>query len=968
MSPEKPANAPSTFRLSAEQEKVVSLRGKNLQVIACAGSGKTESISRRVASLITEGAPPASIVAFTFTERAASELKERIILRVQETKGAAFLGQLGPMFIGTIHSYCFRLLQTHVLKYGNFDVLDEHRHAGLLSREFDELGLDELGHRHWPTIGEFIRTMDVIGNELISVADLNDTPLAKPYAAYLDMLDRHRLLTYSLIISKAVEALADPDVFSRVHEPLRHLIVDEYQDINPAQERLIELLSTDPVQICVVGDDDQAIYQWRGSDVGNILTFAKRRKADTVRLETNRRSRPQIVATANTFAQSIQNRLPKAMKPTRTPAKIEVIPWSAANPEAEAEQIADTIQRLHKLGHRYQDMAILFRSVRTSATPLVSALESRGIPYSCGGRTGLFMQPEIGIFAQIFAWFVDSEWKDERFGERHKVGINDLVAGLSQHFNGGTTIRGLKDFLEDWRTYRLRGNRPVNLVGDFYRLLNFLKVHEIDVDSPSGSARFGAFARFSQLLADFEHVTRRGQPVSDNGRRVYRAGRDRGLVYYRKLYSYLMYYARDAYEDFDGEHSGLLDAVDILTVHQAKGLEWPIVFIPALSCLRFPSKNAGQEQDWLLPETVFPKTLRRRYEGGDIDERRLFYVALTRARDAVYASCFQRITRETKPSPYLSEIAKSTDGIRSYASLPLAAAPENLKESTPPSLEVSFSELASYEECAYRYRLAGSFGFQQQLAVELGYGKAIHHVLRHIAETARRTKRLPSAKQIEKMLGEEFYLPFADRPAFARMYASAHRLVDRYMDRYREDLARVWETERPFQVHLPDGTISGRADIILDQEEGRPGRLAIVDYKTAKNAEDDDRYQFQIAVYAAAARGEGLDVAAGYIHELQQGIREGVDVSTEAHARAIDRASKAIGGIRKGIFTPRPDANRCGSCDYCHVCRHNASTAAIPVAKAPSPRESPPAEVQGSVMRRLLQRQKQNSRGKRQDA
>jgi len=519
------------------------------------------------------------------------------------------------------------------------------------------------------------------------------------------------------------------------------------------------------------------------------------------------------------------------------------------------------------------------------------------------------MQPEMSLFAEIFAWFVDADWKDERFGQKRKADLDNVVTGLSRYFNGGTTIRGLRKFIEDWRTFRLRGNRPVNLVGDFYRLLNYLKV--------------GAFARFSQLLADFEHVTRRGQPVSDNGGRpVYRAGRDRGLTYYRKLYSYLMYYARDAYEDFEGETSSLLDAVDILTVHQAKGLEWPVVFIPALTDRRFPSFYAGREQEWLLPESVFPKTLRRRYEGGDPEERRLFYVALTRARDAVYVSYFQRITRETHPSPYLSEVAKPHGGIRAYATLPLAAKPESIKETEPPALEVSFSELASYEDCAYRYRLAGSFGFQQQLAVELGYGKAIHHVLRHIAETARRTKRLPSAKQIEKMLGEEFYLPFADRPAFDRMYASARRLVDRYMDKYRTDLSRVWETERPFQVHLPDGTISGRADIILDQEEGRPGRLAIVDYKTAKDAEDDDRYQFQIAIYAAAARGEGLDVAAGYLHELQHGTRDGVDVSTEAHARAIARASKAMSGIRAGVFRPQPHADKCAACDYHLVCQH----------------------------------------------
>src|SRR6185369_16433851 len=125
-----------TIQLSEAQQQVVDHRGSALQIIACAGSGKTESISRRIAALISEGARPESIVAFTFTERAAIELKDRIVRRVAESLGDSTKDKLGPMYIGTIHGYCFKLLQDYVLQYGNYDVLDPHRHAGFLSREF----------------------------------------------------------------------------------------------------------------------------------------------------------------------------------------------------------------------------------------------------------------------------------------------------------------------------------------------------------------------------------------------------------------------------------------------------------------------------------------------------------------------------------------------------------------------------------------------------------------------------------------------------------------------------------------------------------------------------------------------------------------------------------------------------------------------------------------------------------------
>src|SRR5574337_59983 len=171
--------------------------------------------------------------------------------------------------------------------------------------------------------------------------------------------------------------------------------------------------------------------------------------------------------------------------------------------------------------------------------------------------------------------------------------------------------KALRLYLEDWKRRYLQGTRPVNLVGDFYKLLFRLGAQKINADSPAGSARFGAFARFSAVLADFEHTHRRGRYVDDNGTRRWRGGRDRGREYLQALHRYLLYYAHDAYEEFEGELLADTDAVDILTVHQAKGLEWPVVFIPALTDQRFPSGKAGRSQSWLLEKNVFPKAKRQ---------------------------------------------------------------------------------------------------------------------------------------------------------------------------------------------------------------------------------------------------------------------------------------------------------------------------------------------------------------------
>src|SRR5262249_53579038 len=154
------------MNLSPEQQRVVDQRGADLQIIACAGSGKTESVSRRIAALIEEGAEPASIIAFTFTERAAAELKERIVRRGAERMGAACRDRLGPLSAGTPHASSPRRLQAPVRRFGTPAGLDKNRHAGFLSREHRALGLSRLGTKHWQPIRDFAKAVDVIGNEL----------------------------------------------------------------------------------------------------------------------------------------------------------------------------------------------------------------------------------------------------------------------------------------------------------------------------------------------------------------------------------------------------------------------------------------------------------------------------------------------------------------------------------------------------------------------------------------------------------------------------------------------------------------------------------------------------------------------------------------------------------------------------------------------------------------------------------
>jgi DNA helicase-2/ATP-dependent DNA helicase PcrA len=901
----------TTPQLDGDALAAVHHRGSHLQIIASAGSGKTEVVSQRVADLLAEGVPAEGIVAFTFTERAAAELKHRIGERVEDRLGRLALDTLNGLFVGTIHAYCFRLLQTHAPRYETYDVLDDHQLTAFLAREANRLNLKQLDPRNrlFGSIRRFLQGVDVIENEL-----LDPTTMPEPFRSilldYFDSLERYRLLTYGQQVARAVEEISDSGTRVKVTETLRHLIVDEYQDVNPAQQRLIDLLAVPGVELCVVGDDDQAIYQWRGSDVGNIITFAARFPGvATFEITTNRRSRPELIDAANTFADTIPNRLPKTMAHHRPAASApEVVAWVGDDEAAEAGWVASLILDLNDQGVPFRDIAVLVRG-RVAYSALVDQFHTFDIPVQPGGRTGLFDQPEAQVLGKAFAWMTGVEWR----AAYQRGALIDEAALLDEFqlvFSLDSPARNrVHNVLRQWRDAIPRKDRSADLVGELYEVLGELGARSWDLSDALAVNRLGTLARFTALLADYETVRRRARPDADAyGEQV--GGQDRGDWYYKNLAIHIVNYAQGTYEGFDGESDFELDAVDLTTVHRAKGLEWPAVFVPSMTARRFPSARTGEVQDWLVPRDRFAAA---RYEGSDADERRLFYVAMTRARDWLSVSTHRRITKQAaQPSPYFKELAQHhTD--QSTVLLPGIESSAD-GESV---IELTYSELASFLDCGMAYRLRNLVGFQPRLAPELGYGKAIHHVLRIIAEHTRDGGTVPSAPEIDQILDESLFLPTANKPAHRQLKDAARRLVASYTLDHADDLHRVWETERPFELHLDGITISGRADVILDREGGQPTALAILDYKTSTSVTADHGLQLQ--VYADAGIREGLDVRGAYVHDLKAGNRAPIDVSGAAITAAESTIAEAAVRLRARDYEPSP-GKRCRRCEVRTVC------------------------------------------------
>ena len=901
--------------LQGEALAAVQHRASHLQIIASAGSGKTEVVAQRVADLLAEGAAARSIVAFTFTERAAAELKNRITHRVEDRLGRTALDVLSGLFVGTIHSYCFRLLQQHVPRYETYDVLDDNQLTAFLTRESNRLAIRQLDpegrDRLFAAIESFLKNVDVIENELLDPATMPE-PFRTVLEAYFVALERYRLLTYGQQAVRAVRELERAQVATSVHLELRHLIVDEYQDVNPAQERLIELLTGPEVHLCVVGDDDQAIYQWRGSDVANIVRFVDRYpRVATFAITRNRRSRPGIIDRANLFAKTIVGRLEKTMEPDRPGGTgPEIVVWDAATELSEAGWIAKLVLDLADEGVAFRDIAVLVRS--SAAYPkLVNQFATFDIPVQPGGRTGLFEQPEAEVLGKAIVWLTGLDWK---MGFTRGIPVTDesLLDDCQRVFEldvPGRTRVGR--FLRQWRAVVPSKTRRANLVGELYEFLNELDVRRWDLTDARQVNRLGTLARFSSLLADYESARRRARPDEDVvGEQV--GGEDRGTWYYKNLGFHIVNYANGAYEGFDGEPDFALNAIDLTTVHRAKGLEWPVVFMPSLTARRFPTSRAGDVQSWLVPREAFAAS---RYEGSDNDERRLFYVGVTRARDWLSLSRHERVNvKGATPSPYWLE---HRDLLVDPGSIEVPEI-EDTGDSDRDPISVTYSEMAAFLDCAHAYRLRSLLGFQPRLAPELGYGKAVHHVLRTVADTTRETGVVPSSTDIDALLDTSFFLPTANKPAHKELKEAARRLITEYTSTHADDLFRIWETERPFELHLDGVTIAGRADVILDKEEGVETALAILDYKTSTSAMAE--HELQLQVYADAGRREGLDVRAAYVHDLKAGVRGAVPVDGPAIDAAERTVTDAASRLRDRDYTPNPGL-RCRRCEVRTVCR-----------------------------------------------
>ena len=623
------------------QKEAINHLDGNLQIIACAVSGKTQVISQRIVNILREkvheGITPANIVAFTFTDKAAGELKDRIHRLCREQLGAEY--GLAEMFVGTIHGFCLDMLQTYLYRFLKYSVLSEIQQRLLIDRHSRESGLTDLTTHNgvrlerWKDSRLYQKILTLVREAQIDEVALGNHPVRVAREKYDALLDRKRYLDYSRIILEAVTALSgNEELRGKITNRVKYLIVDEYQDVNPLQECLIQQLHKLGAQLCVVGDDDQTIYQWNGSDINNILTFKDRYSGvRQISLAENFRSSKGVVETARNVVERNGERLPKRMESREQQpfSHGDLLCQRFTDPTAEAGWIVEKIAALRGVpftergetrGLSWSDCAILLRSVKSSAEPILAALRAAEIPYFVKGMSGLFDTAEVEAAAAIFCYLSDEIDRATLTTSWIRANLGLAPEKLTAAIECLDTRRA--EWPDQWRT------SEYSLQKTYLKFLECLDLREESIPDDGGSHRsrgeliFFNLGKFSQVITDFELINFQSDPA--------------GL--YKSFSGFLRNNAKDYYpEGWEEAGYAVPDAVQVMTIHQAKGMEFPVVFIPKLTKNRFPAKGHGGRLWYhVLPREAVVGA--HRLQGGEEDERRLFYVALTRSKKYLYCS------------------------------------------------------------------------------------------------------------------------------------------------------------------------------------------------------------------------------------------------------------------------------------------------------------------------------------------
>lgn len=969
----------------AQTEAVVYADGP-LLIVAGAGTGKTTVITEKFRFLIEEkGVPPEKILALTFTEKAAKEMENRI----EEMLG---FGVTYDMHISTFHAFCQGVLEEYGLEIGlpnSFRLMTQTDAWLLLRQHIYELGLNYYRPLGNPTrhIHELLKHFSKCKDELITPAeyleyaqnqklDVDDVhteernksmEIAQAYHAYNQLLLDNNALDFGDLIFYTIRLLEErPSIKKKLQQKFDSILVDEFQDVNWSQYLLTRLLS-EGRHVSVVGDDDQSIYAFRGASVSNILRFQEDfPQAKNVVLNENYRSRQEILDIAyNSIQHNNPDRLEvKLQVDKKLIAKRDFLPLTESavhhfHAATLDEEVAFVLQKIGEIkqadpSSAWSDFAILVRA-NNHAEPFIHSLQNHGISYEFFAAVGLFKQPlvmdAINFFKVVdyhhdspslyrilrmpcLRFSEDDLQKITSTAKKKTLSYYDVIKRAAEfHLSeeGLQTATHILTLIAEG-VQKNRTEKPSKLLHYFFEQSGCSKylVQKENEGDTTVIHQVEQMRQFFELLSRYEETTP-----------------DAHIKNFLEQYNFIV---ESGDEGKLYQPSDTSDAVQVMTIHGSKGLEFKYVFVVNMVEDRFPTRRRSEAIELPL------ELIKEKLPEGDYhlqEERRLFYVAITRAKERLYFTSAKNYggVREKKISRFLGELgfsasAKSAEALHALEISPsLSPKGEQVKYDIPKSF--SFSQLQTYEACPYRYKLANIIKIPTKGNGSFSFGTTMHATLQKFYEKIQELNSSKQANLFDVLSDALRDSEGVQAPSLAELLSlyEENFIPDWYKDkREREEYFKKgkdilttfyavnegkWNVpvalESAFKIRVGEYTLKGR----IDRIDRLPDRtLEIIDYKTGRSKESltaEDKQQLLIYQVVASSSqayknlGEVSKLTFYYLNDEKKVSFVGTDKEL---SKLKEKFIHTIQEIHSGNFEATPSAPICAHCDFRDICEY----------------------------------------------
>lgn len=974
------------YPLNQNQEEAVEYISGPLLIVAGAGTGKTTVITEKIAYLIKNNlAKPEEILALTFTEKAAGEMEDRVsnLLDIGYTE----------MQISTFHAFCQKILENYALDIGlsnQFKRLNQ-TDAWLLIREnLNKFNLDYYRPLGNPTrhIHELIKHFSKCKDELITPQEYLDyaksvklsadevnkdekirlTEISNAYQIYNQVLLDNNALDFGDLIFYTVKLLRERrNILEFLQKQFKYILVDEFQDVNYAQYELVKLLFNKELnQLTVVGDDDQSIYAFRGASVSNILRFkddfAKTRE---IVLTENYRSGQEILDLAY---ESIQNNNPdrlevklnlnKRLISNKKGSKIEHL--KGLTLEEEVEKVTEKILEIKKNEEAGWDDFLILARANSHVEPFIAEFEKRGIPFEFLASSGLFHQPIVmdainflkvvdqyhessSLYRLLLLPFFNIDEGDLQkityFAKKKLISYFDVLkhtfeAGVSEGTAKITTqiLNLLKEGMKNAKSHK-----PTILLLDFFEnsgYFSYLTKQEKE-DNQNVIKQIYQLKEFFSYLKKFEENNPEARVVDfmEHYNYVIQAG-DEGSLY---------------------QPNNTPESVNIMTIHSAKGLEAKYVFVINMVEERFPTRRRGEAIE--LPAELIKESLPE----GDFhiqEERRLFYVAITRAKEKLFFSSAEDYggMRSKKVSRFLSEIdfvknnfknikekSKIVDNLIKKKTKIIALEKNNYELPD----KFSYSQINSYQRCPYQYKLAHVLKIPTKGSASFSFGQSMHNTLHKFynkviemndikqeslfnpikkIENKNNQIKVPAFEDLlnfyEESWIEDWYESTSQRELY---YKKGKNILKTFYKLQENNWTIPVSLEGWFKIKVGEYFINGRIDRI---DQLSDGFLEIIDYKTGEAKEKlvgDDKNQlliYQIAAQSLPQYKNIGEVGKLSFYYLEDGTKLEFIGKDKDLEKLKEKIIETIDEIKKNNFKAKPNQFICKNCDFRDICEY----------------------------------------------